>query len=128
VTYRLVIDLDGLPKTTNGSHGHWRTAAAERKKWRNAVALIAKMRRPPAPLRAAYVELVRFSSSQPDEDNLMISFKSCVDGLKDGKVLVDDKRDVILRRLCRWEKAKPGEGKIRIIVEEILPTLEATNA
>lgn len=117
--YRLDFDLIGLPKTTNGAHGHWRAAAAERKKWRDAVTLVAKFRRPPKPLSKARLELTRFSSSKADFDNLVISFKSCVDGLKDAGVISDDKDAVIVDRKYLWEKAPKGKGRVRIVVEEV---------
>ena len=117
--YKLKFNLPGLPKTANGSHGHWRTAAAERKKWRSAVSSSAFYFRPPAPLARARITLTRLSSSKPDFDNLVISFKPIVDGLKDAKIILDDSDSVVLERCYLWEKAKPKSGGVRVFVEEI---------
>lgn len=118
--YRVELVLFGLPKTTNGSHGHWFAAAAERKKWRKKVqqSLLGE-KKPDAPLSRAKVTCIRFSSSRPDYDNLSISFKSCVDGLRDAGILVDDKDSVVVERAYLWEKTAPKQGRIKIIVEEI---------
>lgn len=116
--YKLDFYLPGLPPTTNGSHGHWRAAAAKRKEWRQASCFVASGNRPPEPLRNAKLTLTRFSSNRPDFDNLTISFKSVVDGLKDAKVIHDDKDSVIIERVYQWEKAPPKKGKIRIQVED----------
>jgi Holliday junction resolvase RusA-like endonuclease len=119
MTFRLELEIVGLPKTTNGAHGHWRAAAAERKKWREAVMMIAKFRRPPKPLEKVRLELTRYSSSKADFDNLVISFKSCIDGLKDAGVISDDKDSVIVDRKYLWEQAPRGKGKIKIVVEQV---------
>lgn len=130
MSYMLDFRLKGLPPTTNGSHGHWRVAAKKRKKWRDAVKLIASLRRPPAPLLRVKITLTRFSSSQPDYDNLVISFKSVVDGLKDAGVISDDKDKVVVQRDYRWEKSSPRQGQIRIQVEELAeePRAQEENA
>lgn len=125
--FKIVIELPGLPKTTNGSHGSRFAAAAERKKWRTAVAMIAKFRRPPKPLEKVRLILTRFSSVRTDFDNRVISFKSCVDGLKDARVIKDDTDDVIIDRKYPWERAPPGKGFIRIVVEEILISADSSD-
>jgi Holliday junction resolvase RusA-like endonuclease len=117
--FRLIFELDGLPKTTNGAHGCWQAAAKERKKWRQAVCLVAYFRRPEKPLEKVRVTCTRFSSSKPDYDNLAISFKSVIDGLVDGKIISDDKSAVIVERKYLHEKASPKKGKIRVEVEEV---------
>ena len=38
----IAFDVLGLPPGLNGTHGHWRTAAGERKKWRELGAWHAK--------------------------------------------------------------------------------------
>lgn len=116
--YRLEFELQGLPKTTNGPHGSWRAAANERKKWRNLVIIATSGKRPRSPLAKAKITLTRFSSACPDQDNLTISFKSVVDGLKDAGVIVDDKMTNVIRE-HRWELSKPRQGKIRVMVEEL---------
>jgi Holliday junction resolvase RusA-like endonuclease len=116
--YKLTIELPALPKTTNGSHGHWSVIAAERKKWRRLVVFAVGIKRPAKPLMQAKATFTRFSSNEPDDDNLSISFKSVRDGLVDAGVIADDKNR-ILTATYRWEKAPPKKGKITIEVEEV---------
>lgn len=113
--YSLTIKLPGLPKTANGSHGHWRAVAAEKKRWKQKVFTAAWPYRPSAPLEHALIECTRFSSVEPDEDNLVISFKACVDGLKQAGVIKDDKRKNVTRKYM-WERAPRNAGRIVIRV------------
>lgn len=119
MTYKLDFELPGLPPTTNGSHGHWRVAAGKRKKWRTASALVSRLRRPLKPLERVALILTRFSSVKPDRDNLAISFKPVVDGLKDGGVIVDDTDEVIVTCKYQWEKTSPKTGRVRVQLEEV---------
>ena len=119
MSLKFEIEIPGLPRTTNGSHGHWRAAAAERKKWRTAICLLASRERPSVPLKKAKITCIRYSSSEPDFDNLVISFKSCLDGLRDAGVIADDKKRNIGATTYLWQKAPARQGKIKIIVEEI---------
>jgi Holliday junction resolvase RusA-like endonuclease len=118
VSYYASFILEGLPKTTNGSHGSWRAAAAERKRWRQAAHMAAKSYNliPDKPLEQACIKCVRHSSVEPDYDNLSISFKSVIDGLKDAGVIADDKSTVIISREYLWQKAPRSKGWIRVEV------------
>lgn len=118
--YVLEFELKGLPTTTNGSHGHWATKAKAKRKWIDAVMkYVAKEKaHPPEPLAKAKLTLTRCSSSECDFDNLVISFKPVTDGLVRAGVLTDDKPSVIGQSKYLWEKAKAGQGKIRVKVEE----------
>lgn len=120
MTYKLDFEIPSLPKMTNNASGasnHWRYTHAERKKWRNAVCQIAKVRRPDEPLLKAKLCLTRYSSVSPDPDGLVSGFKSVIDGLVDAGVLVNDKVVNIGMPEYRWEKVSPRSGKIRIQVE-----------
>lgn len=101
----------------NGSHGHWRTHAAQRKKWRLDAFMMAIAKKPSLPLKECRLTCIRYSSSPMDYDNLVASFKSIVDGIVDARVIIDDNSTCITERYYKWEKAK--QGKIRIILEEI---------
>lgn len=118
--YTLAFELLGLPPTLN-SRGHWRVKAKLTKRWRLMAALTAKASRPAAPLSKARVTLTRFSSNEPDFDNLAGSFKPILDGLKSAGIILDDKRSVIGRPTYNWEHAPRGSGKVRVEVEEITP-------
>jgi Holliday junction resolvase RusA-like endonuclease len=119
MSYRLDFELPGLPPTTNGSHGTWWAASTKRKMWRRAASQVSWIRRPKEPLESVALVLTRFSSSRPDRDNLAISFKPVVDGLKDGGIISDDTDEVIVRCDYKWVKESPKKGRIRIEVTEI---------
>lgn len=116
--YILEITLYGLPKT-NAGHTHWAKAGAERRKWRKHASSLAFPQRPRSPLSKCRLTCTRFSTVAPDYDNLSISFKSVIDGLKDAKIIVDDKPSCVVDRKYLWEKAKRGQGRITVRVEEI---------
>ena len=117
--YRMEIEIIGLPKTSNTHYSKWYVAASERKKWRTKSKQAAWHLRPVSPLKSYRLTCVRHSSAQPDFDNLAISFKSVVDGLKDAGIVEDDKAEYCLERYYKWEKTPPRGGKITIIVEEL---------
>jgi Holliday junction resolvase RusA-like endonuclease len=120
VKYKLFLKLPGLPKLNNSHHVNWRVAAAERKKWRRAAYLHSLPKRPLSPLPQCIIICTRYShGKQPDFDNLVISFKSIIDGLKDAGIIVDDNSDCILERQYRSNKAPPKKGYVEIEVEEI---------
>lgn len=118
MSYRLEFELSGLPPTTNGSHGTWQAAWQRRKRWRDAVKLRCVMQRPVVPLQLSKVVMIRFSSRQPDYDNLVTSFKSVRDGLKDAGIIFDDSPNHI-REEYRWEKCNSANCRIRVEVEEL---------
>lgn len=119
----ITIILPGLPKSLNGAHGHWRVAAAERKTWRTAAALSARAAWRKAgnsePLSAAWIKCTRFSYREMDFDNLVASFKGCIDGLKDAGVIQDDSSRIIQAREYAWRPAAQKNGRIEITVGEI---------
>lgn len=87
--------------------------------WRSAVALIAFPKKPKTPLKTAKITFTRHSAVCPDFDNLANSFKACLDGLRDAGVIIDDKMVNVGAPDYCWEKAKRGEGRITIQVDEI---------
>ncbi len=84
-----------------------------------AYLLIGK--KPKEPLFEAKLTLVRCSSSEPDFDGLVSSFKYVVDTLKDCGVIVDDKMRNIGQSSYQWEYAPPKKGMIIVVIEEIIP-------
>jgi hypothetical protein len=119
--YRLEFELPGLPKMANPSGAkstHWRYAYEEVSRWHMAVVGLVARRRPAKPLDRYTLELTRFSSSEPDYDGLVRGFKSIVDGLRLAGVIVDDKLSNSGPWVCDWMKAKPKEGKIKVVVIE----------
>lgn len=117
MTYTLEIRLEGLPPM-NAGHKHWRLAGEDRKVWRQNAAWAAKVGKPSEPLARCSITCTRHSPTEPDYDNLVISFKSIIDGLKDAGVIVDDKSSCIVERKYLWEKAPPKKGFVTVRVEE----------
>ncbi len=116
ICFALKFELPGLPRTTNGSHGHWRVKAAHSKTWKQKVFTACWHLRPLWPLKAARIVLTRVSSVEPDYDNLVISFKPVIDGLRQAGVIADDKMSVIGAPTYAWRKCKPGLGHVVIEV------------
>lgn len=115
--YKLVIDIADLPKSPNayGTAGNKWAVAKDRKHWRDAVSLIARTRRPPAPLTKVSIICTRYSSRAMDFDNRVMSFKPLIDGLVDGKIIVDDKDSVIVDRKYPQVISKARGIKIEVI-------------
>lgn len=118
MSYSLEFKIEGLPRTANGSHGHWRSKAAETKRWKQATFASAWPSRPTTPLEQAKLTLTRHSSSQPDYDGLVHSFKAIIDGLRQAKVLADDKIMNIGRPEYLWVKCAPKLGHVTIKVQQ----------
>ena len=117
--YRISFELDGLPKSQTNNYGHWRTRAKSKSEWEARVHLAVIHDRPELPLTSARISFTRCSSSEPDFDNLVASFKPVMDGLVKAGVIEDDKPSVIGQPEYLWIKAKPKHGSVRITVEEV---------
>lgn len=112
--YRLFLELPGLPKTTNSNgRTHWAHQYKEAKKWRSEVAMQASLYRPLKPLTKAKAFFTRYSSSSPDFDGLVSSFKHLQDGLIDAQIIVNDTMEV-LDSTYKWTKIKPRMGYVTI--------------
>lgn len=121
MSYRLILDLEGLPKMANhgsGASTHWRHAHKEAQYWQTYVAAKVGVFKPAKPLKRAKLTLIRFSSVEPDFDGLTRGFKSVVDGLIKAGVLENDKISNTGVWNCFWEKVGPKKGRIKVIVEE----------
>ena len=110
------LELKGLPRLQGKLH--WRRVTKERKTWREATRWAIRAidwRFPPVPLSRATLTFTRYSSREPDGDNLQASFKSCRDALI-GVLIQDDTPAVIGQPVYRWLPAKATEGRITIEV------------
>lgn len=117
--WKLEFELQGLPATANQSYrGNWKSSFYSRRKWKEDTILRCEMP-PDGPLKKAKVCLTRYSSSEPDYDGLVSSFKSLLDGLVEGRVLLSDKPSVIGIPIYRWEKTARGKGKVHVLVESV---------
>lgn len=105
-----------LPKSMNSmrdyKHRIW-----EISKWRRRVGIYICPTWNKVIFSKAKIICERHSSRQQDFDNLVASFKSVIDALVYHGVLIDDGPKVLSREY-KWTKAKKGEYKIVLKIEE----------
>lgn len=119
--YFLRLEIHELPKMTNVFAGkaHWITAK-ERTRWKKLVmSSILPTDIPKKPIERARLTCIRHSSMEPDYDGLVSGFKWPIDALVFHGILANDKMSNVGKPDCSWQKAKKGEGKIIIVVEEL---------
>jgi len=116
--YTLEFELDGLPPMNSADGMHWRVRRKLRIDWEFRVDLACRGRKPETPLPKAQVKILRFSSREPDFENLAQGGKFLLDGLVKCGVLEDDRPSVIGQPIYKWIKASPKQGKVRIEVFE----------
>ena len=121
MTYHLKLELEGLPAMGMNSRRHWRTVYRENAAWGVRMKLATRLKLPPEPLRLARLKLTRYSSSEPDFDNLVTSFKPILDALTELGVIRDDKMSCIGQPDYDWQKAAPSEGRIVVEVWQAEP-------
>ena len=114
----LEFEIDGLPKTNPADNRHWRSVQRDKREWQASVHLATVGKRPSEPLSKARATFTRFSSVEPDDDNLRYSFKYIRDGLIKSGIIVDD-APWYLEAEYLWEKAPPKKGKVRVRVEKL---------
>jgi hypothetical protein len=122
VPYSLTFEIPLLPDSQIAAgKGSWRGRQATAKKWHEHVRAIVLGDHylPESPLKRARCRYERHSTTEPDCTNLAASFKDVEDGLVRCGVIEDDKPSVIGSPERVWVKAKRGQGKVRIHVEEI---------
>lgn len=122
--YKIEFTIRDLPDLqAAASKGHWRAKHAETKRWHERVRAIVlgDYWLPDKPLSQARVVFERHSSREPDYTNLVASMKPIEDGLVRCGVLEDDKPSNYVggAPTYRWVPAKRGEGKVRVIVDEV---------
>lgn len=95
----------------NGSHGHWRAQAEDRKRQRQIVRwTLAPHAKPPLPV---VVTLTRIGVRDLDTDNLAAAFKSIRDEVAAWLGCGDSPRDPVTW-VYEQERGKPKEYAIRI--------------
>lgn len=119
-TFRLMFEIEDLPKTTNAMVSmHWRAKGEYVRAWHHSVFVAVGRSKPRQPLRHAKLTLTRHSSVEPDFDGLVSSFKPLIDALIKCGVIVNDKVSNIGQSEYHWRKAPPKKGKIQVIVQEV---------
>jgi len=114
----LEIEIPGLPPLTNAQKGHWSVRRKSNELWKRKTASALVGRAPRCALPAVRVTYTRYSSAEPDFDGLVSGFKYIQDSLVRFGFVENDKMQNI-RATYLWEKAKRGEGKIKVRIEEI---------
>jgi Holliday junction resolvase RusA-like endonuclease len=129
VSYSLKFEINHAPESPNRILGsHWTVRQRHAKKWERLVWAKVWNHRPPAPLKKAKLELVRYSVRKMDADNLRSSFKPICDALVKNQIIRDDSYDVIGEPVVRQEKTKRGIKKIEVFVQEIANTCSGETA
>ena len=118
MAYKLTFELNVLPRSQINTHGHWSSRHREKKNLEDMVIAATIRDWPKDPLEKAVLTFTRCSSSEPDFDNLVASFKPIMDGLERARIIVNDKPSCVGHPTYGWEYAKPRHGKIRVRVEE----------
>lgn len=118
--YHIEFEIPFLTKAISpNSRVHWAVKYKENRAVTDYICGLTSNMRPKRPLSAASLVLTRRSSSEPDFDGLVASFKNCVDALIKCKIIENDKMSNIGAPTYVWEKAKKGFGSIRIEVKEL---------
>lgn len=117
--YSVEFLISGLPPTYN-SHNrkHFMVKTKEKNKWHHLVATAIGGNKPKKPLTKYKLTLTRFSSTEPDYDGLVSTWKPVIDALVLCNILEDDKISNSGPWDCRWEKGKRGGGCIKVAVKE----------
>ena len=121
-SYHLRFLLEGLPETTNKDRAntHWGSRISKNAQWKKLIRMKCEQHgKPPSPLKNARLTLIRHSSSAPDSDGLVSSFKPIIDALVYAGILIDDSYKIIGMPDYQWKKERPKRGKIEIIVSEV---------
>lgn len=115
------IDIDYLPKMINAllRQNFWIIKKEKDLVYNHVFAKLAG-KVPPKPFKKANLILTRYSSTCPDPDGLVSSFKFVVDAFVFYKVLENDRYDNIGMPQYSWRRCKRKEGKITIEIEESL--------
>lgn len=101
----------------NDQHKTWQAKRRDAKKWQKWVGYCLMGKTPPKPLQRVRVTFTRYSSVQPDDDNLPTGFKAIRDALVNYGVVVDDSPQHFEGKYV-WAHAPNGRGKIRIEIDE----------
>jgi len=118
--YSFTFRINGLPRTINSiGRKHWGAKTREANLWKHNVLWSTIDNKPPKPLKKAKLILKRVSTTAPDYDGLVSSFKHVVDGLIDAEIIEDDRMENIGMPEFIWTKGKRNKGFIEVTVIEV---------
>lgn len=118
--YSVFIELKGLPPMPNawGRMHRWQKQD-QNTIWYAAISAQVGSQKPLAPLTTYRLSLTRKSSSEPDYDGLVGSFKLVVDGLVRCGVLADDKISNSGPWEVGWIRSKQNQGSVLVQVTQV---------
>jgi len=109
--------MDGLPTNLVNARVHWAVRAKKNRAATGALgAVIKRHLRPPRPLKKAFLFMLRESSSAPDFDGLVGSFKGVIDSLRYLGVIENDRFENIGFPRYGHRRAPAKRGKIQVVV------------
>lgn len=115
--YKLKFQISGVPSSGNAKLDKHKLAQyRENKKWHKKVFLAVRNQLPAKPLNKCELHLIRYGSMTLDYDNLVISFKSIVDGLSEAGVIADDSYAVTGKWDVDQIKSTRKDAHVEIIV------------
>ena len=121
--------INSLPQTRNSIGAkHWRYRHKESKLWHDLVYLEICGQIPPKPFTKVELSFIRASSSMPDYDGLVSSFKYVLDALVKHGVLIDDNLNVCSNPNYSWLKTKRGQGYIQVEVKQCSMMVETKSS
>jgi len=111
------IEINELPRLQTNTYSNWRIRHGYTKLWHRRVgeALIHFQAKIESPLKRSKILCIRRSLKEPDYDNLVISFKPIIDGLKVYGVIEDDKTSNVMITYI-WQKVKKRIDQ-KVIIE-----------
>jgi hypothetical protein len=125
-----VLAIPGVPRLQR-NFGHWAKRHRHDKNWQERVAWRMRILVAPGPpllLPSVWIQCRRFSSgTEPDHDNLVVSFKPLIDALKPASkanpygigLILDDSPQVIRLSQYTWERVKRNDAAIGMIITEL---------
>lgn len=115
----ITIEIPFLPKRTNQKLGHhWSQKHKEKKLLLNAMRISLGNQKPEAPFKKAKIHYYRYSSSCPDYDGMVDSFKHVQDALIELGIIEDDSMNHIGKPDYDWVKCKPKMGYVKIEITD----------
>lgn len=118
--YHLEFTLDGLPPTLNRLNSmHYMAKARLNRDLRDAVMWEVGSHIPKKPLKRAKIKITRYSSTEPDGDNMTGGYKPIIDALRKCRVIENDKQSNIGNIETPWVKAPKNKGRIIVQVWEV---------